>query len=911
MGDKNELNNSLVVHRDTGITKTQEKEKIIEDDAYLAVDHMTEAEQIIKKGNQEKQGSLDDLINTSEKDPFESNIKDILDNDENHLQEDLIDSENNTEVDDLSKLSEQELISHKSTQTEVKDADEKAKKDELSHFMDDLEDEQMSFKKTKDSQGKKRRKMIRKLNNEETETKTKNNISNEEVKMNEKKATAIISRLFSAEKLKHKKASIVKQIIKRLRRPDEIKKGYMDEDGNIIPDFELSEESFRLTEYTDKLNVLQMESDKEIYDHYQKLLKQKDDPEKFALMNKSVQNLLKNLAMDTKDEKNREEDDTSIFSTMSGMQSLKLFEKDRGSYSSTKLEKDQTEKFGLMSVENEFIMYLGKQRVNQMVSKNKEKHGQDDDEDKELNASESFDSEESEKKLVSKQKLLEDGNTNMVDHDHDIADEILKPAENLGNSSEAIDQIVAKENKSMENLNKQQKVKMPRIKKIKDKQIIRDRDKNEEEMESEKKELDVGVDHSSHTTEDTESSEKSSESTDSNKIKKSEKTESKIDKKLNSDLDQLELEDKEELGSNVVEEDKSEKSKESGIKGIEEDESSQTEESMVEDIHEEESGKNEDGHLNNLMTNIDDMGDRFKEIQKDIQDKKDIKEAQEKNQINGSDHMNVDKITNPIQGQPPETMFEENKKKEDKEEQSRSEKSEEEHKSHRKKAENDKFNEIHLEYVVPEMQPISIENYHVGYEAKSIEDYTETEIVEQISQSTRKLTEEKNKNKHHELGRIYRLYKLLPFCVQRAIESCQPKMEKVLDVCMKFHKKDCLEHNYVVRLECMKSETYFNGACYKNCPEDMNDGKIACVKRPVQKRRVENLEDPTKKDNYDIKYADRFLVTECKSFGPSYVSLGPDFCIQECPYGWKDLGKLCVKPFRFKNQKVFFFDSSM
>ena len=143
-----------------------------------------------------------------------------------------------------------------------------------------------------------------------------------------------------------------------------------------------------------------------------------------------------------------------------------------------------------------------------------------------------------------------------------------------------------------------------------------------------------------------------------------------------------------------------------------------------------------------------------------------------------------------------------------------------------------------------------------------------------MSQSVRRLSEDNNKNKHTELGKIYRLYKLLPFCLQRAIESCQPNMDKVTTVCDKFHKKDCYEKDYIVRLQCMEGETPFNGACYKDCPEDMKDGKIACIKDKVKKRRVELLEDPVDKD-LDEKYAERYLVTKCSKFGPSYQSLGP------------------------------------
>ena len=90
----------------------------------------------------------------------------------------------------------------------------------------------------------------------------------------------------------------------------------------------------------------------------------------------------------------------------------------------------------------------------------------------------------------------------------------------------------------------------------------------------------------------------------------------------------------------------------------------------------------------------------------------------------------------------------------------------------------------------------------------------------------------------------------------------------------------------------------------------MEDTKIACKKNVAKKRRVENLEDTLRKDHQEV-YGDRYLVTKCSYFGPSYAPMGVDLCLQICPYGWKDLGMLCLKPYRYKNQKAFFFDSSM
>ena len=317
----------------------------------------------------------------------------------------------------------------------------------------------------------------------------------------------------------------------------------------------------------------------------------------------------------------------------------------------------------------------------------------------------------------------------------------------------------------------------------------------------------------------------------------------------------------------------------------------------------------ENQKLDNVTLALESMDEKYKTYKKNEEKKEKIEE--DKKVDDNRVDLDMEGSTNPVQGQPHEEenegTYAEKKVQQKIEELKQNEKIKETKKT---EEENSKYETQNLEYIVPEMSPLEINNYHENSHVKSIEEYTQTEIVEQISQSVRRLAEENNKNKHYELGRIYRLYKLLPFCLQRAIESCQPKMKSVKKVCENFHKKDCFENDYVVRLHCMEGESYFNGACYKDCPEDMKDSKVACIKDKVKKRRVENLEDPIDKD-LSQKFAERYLVTKCSQFGPSYVSLGPDLCIQECPYGWKDFGKLCLKPVRYKNQKAFFYDSSM
>jgi hypothetical protein len=219
-------------------------------------------------------------------------------------------------------------------------------------------------------------------------------------------------------------------------------------------------------------------------------------------------------------------------------------------------------------------------------------------------------------------------------------------------------------------------------------------------------------------------------------------------------------------------------------------------------------------------------------------------------------------------------------------------------------------------FIVEPILPITTDSYHHYTKVYKSNEKLNTEIVEQISLSSRMLSnkkKDKNKklvNKHSILERMYRLFDLLPFCIQKAVESCKPNIKKVIKICKNFHKRLCEDHSNVVRLTCTQDETFFNGTCYKNCPGDMEDSKILCIKQPAVERKVEPISDVALKD-HQIYYGDKFIVTKCKSFGESYVPISADLCIQKCPYGWKTFGKLCMKPYRYKNQKAFFFDSSV
>lgn len=220
-------------------------------------------------------------------------------------------------------------------------------------------------------------------------------------------------------------------------------------------------------------------------------------------------------------------------------------------------------------------------------------------------------------------------------------------------------------------------------------------------------------------------------------------------------------------------------------------------------------------------------------------------------------------------------------------------------------------------YIVEPILPIETETYHQIAKTYKHTGRSNTEIVEQISLSSRMLSKkskkDKNKkliNKHSILERIYRLFDLLPFCIQKAVESCKPNIRKVIKICKNFHKRKCEDHSNVVRLACTDDETFFNGACYKNCPGDMEDSKILCIKNKGIQRKVEPISDVALKENQTY-YGDRFIVTKCATFGESYFPISADLCIQRCPYGWKTFGTICMKPYRYKNQKAFFFDSSV
>lgn len=872
---------------------------------------MNEAEKMLRSKNREEKKKLVDIVTEEKEDNFKSNMKGLLDDDA-EMEEDAFamfedeeqrgserteDTQNEEKADTAEKAQRGDKVGR--TQAEGN------RREEIDDFMDEIEGDSVRASKQKN------RKSIRKLNNDDKE------------KADEEKAKDILSKLFSQQKMKKNRDNIVKMVAERMRRRKQVTKGLMDMDGNRIPRFDVNDNDFRLFEYRDSLDTLAMETEEEVFEHYKKLMDEQKDTEWQREMNRSMRKEIE-IKLDVKNNSDMSGD--SVFSTMSGMQSMEYFNKDDQDEVSDAKERSRTEKMGNLSGEMDFINYLGEIHQNETRRKNLERlehgqHGKDRDEDVEDNSSESSTSgsegserEQIKKKITRIVQHSEDDLQKMEkDSDEDQVEELNMPAEKDIMSDKQVEEELEKEKEEVRRHSREKKVRIPKVKKIKDGDADGDA---EEESSGGVPDWFLSPKDSSQTTDSGKSSQSVSE-IDEKKIEQGEKDtdEDAGSKQADRSAKSHDSEHSRQTHASGHSEDKSgehsKKSKSEEHSRSEESQSSLGDEPANEYKPREDDTKDQENEQNGVSS----IDERFKNMKREEREEAHKKEVEAKAK---SVDINNDENTNPMQGQPREDAFDvldKDPKKgddQDKAEEDEEEEHEDWESSHKKKKgnSNDKFGQIEYEYIVPEMQVLTIENYHENSTAKRIEDYTETDIVEQISLSARRLSEDRNHNKHHELGRIYRLYKLLPFCLQRAIESCQPNMQSVKKVCDDFHKKACVENNYVVRLSCIQSESYFNGACYKNCPEDMKDAKVACIKDKAKKRRVELLEDPVGKD-LDEKYAERYLVTKCSEFGPSYVSLGPDLCIQECPYGWKDLGKICLKPVRFKNQKAFFYDSSM
>ena len=77
-------------------------------------------------------------------------------------------------------------------------------------------------------------------------------------------------------------------------------------------------------------------------------------------------------------------------------------------------------------------------------------------------------------------------------------------------------------------------------------------------------------------------------------------------------------------------------------------------------------------------------------------------------------------------------------------------------------------------------------------------------------------------------------------------------------------------------------------------------------RQEIKERKIIKIqsEEEVNKETEEL-WADEYKVLKCSVFGPSYEDMGPGLCIQKCPYGWKDLGRLCKKPFTNKNHKTY------
>lgn len=920
MAEKEELGQSLLVKRDSGIVESLNQEEVFENEIVLDGDNMNEAQKLLKQENRKVTKSPAKIIKEGEKEAFMSKLNKIgeddseISDDSNEVVEDKTIESNNSEkkekdLSDMRSKDESEDSKFEARDDAINDAmgeimdntrpkqeEGDKRKDRIDNFMDDLESEKGKRKRRK-KRVKKKEKIIRKLNNQdEDDEKKKEEQEAERVKILQNK---VINRFAN------RKFDNLKEKAKRMKnslKNKYIKDGVMDTDGNKIQSFEVDNEDFGLKQYVKDLDVLQMETREDLLQHYKELLNE-GNPEFFKLWNESTRFQLQDQKKF--DNQRVERDSISIFSTMSGMQSVEYFERSSAHAITEKSMVDQTERLGLISGEQDFMEFLRRERA-----KRKKDENDKSVETKDSVSDESFvfsEGEGEEKPLVQADNV---NSEKLVDDDNEVIDELNAPNELPKLTDEELDKKIAdEENKEQTKLFVNKKsFKHVKPKKIQDKDLLKSMSEKALEKKDNESDTTELTEESDMLSEDKEASTHSNTSSYSNKSEEeAEEEDSKNNKKGQQSED-----------SNNKSE-KSEKSEKSKKEDTDEDAALVKDPNLEAEKLEEKSDKDEEGDVpvqefkpDLDLKKMEDAQEHLKNIDEKLKESKKEKETNQPDNENDQS-INMDGITNPVQGQQKEEEEEETfaQKKVSEKRKELDEKRATEDKSKNQEQEADtKFNRIPLNYIVPEMPSFEIKNYHNEEKAKKIEDFTNTEIVEQISMSARNLTEEKNRNKHYELGRIYRFYKLLPFCIQRAIESCRPNMDEVKQTCADFHKKECYEFNYIVRLNCLSNESYFNGACYRNCPDDMKDSKVACIKAPAKKRRVENLEDPIGKE-YDEKFAERFFVTRCSEFGPSYVPLGPDLCLQECPYGWKDLGKICLKPFRYKNQKAFFYDSSM
>lgn len=216
----------------------------------------------------------------------------------------------------------------------------------------------------------------------------------------------------------------------------------------------------------------------------------------------------------------------------------------------------------------------------------------------------------------------------------------------------------------------------------------------------------------------------------------------------------------------------------------------------------------------------------------------------------------------------------------------------------------------HNEFSEKSDKPSTIDDYHNFTDKKNKKYLGKTIVALQFTKVERRLAGLIGQDSKQKRRDILKMFSLLPKCLQKLLFACKPQIATKIKECQKDSNLKCDLQGFQTFRECSGTETFINGACYSNCPSDMTDHSLYCHKRKSKQRYPTRVtqEDPLDSETEEL-WADNWKVVQCSVFGPSYTDLGPDLCIQKCPYGWKDLGRLCEKPFRFKNHKSFLLET--
>ena len=208
-------------------------------------------------------------------------------------------------------------------------------------------------------------------------------------------------------------------------------------------------------------------------------------------------------------------------------------------------------------------------------------------------------------------------------------------------------------------------------------------------------------------------------------------------------------------------------------------------------------------------------------------------------------------------------------------------------------------------FLVDEDESITIDNLHKKKKKRRNKFPGKTIIALQFTKSERRLASVNPRSHEEKRREILVLFNLLPSCVKKALLSCKPQSQPAIEKCEKnLPNSNCETQNMIAQFSCGKHETFFNNACYQNCPNDMKDDSLICLKSLSKRRSAEiwsgNEEDIDR--NIEEIFGGKLKVMKCEVFGESYQAIGADLCVQKCPYGWRNLGNSCLKPVRFLNQ---------